>query len=395
MRSKVAPTVLAIAAYAVVAAVFTESGVILRPAASYFNASLPDTAALISYASGGNFAGVVASIAIFSVFPVRPALLCAYAMVSAGVVAIFLAHDLRIACLAMAPIGFGTGVGLSGGAVIIGRLYDGRARALAFIGTDVAFSATGFLVPAIAGATLAVHWPWQTAYVPVGLLAAGMLIASFAVRFPETRQVTIVPHVPEAIRGRVCGAIGLFGLAITAYVTGETTFTLWAPTVLATVSNQAALEGGAIVSLFYGSSLVGLITAAILVQTFPPRAVLMSSVVAGAALTIVLALLRDVRAFFIVSALLGFSTTCMFKLMISIGSEQLPEAPPLLVTILVLCGGIGIVCAPVLSAAVVAAAGTRSTLAMIAACYATTMLAVVLALSVEHTRRRRHATQNR
>jgi TsgA-like MFS transporter len=234
-RAKLPATIVAIATYVIVAGIFTQSGVVLEPAAAFFHASLPDTAVLFSYASAGNLSGIIVSLVAFNLFSIRTVLVAAYACLFAGVGTIVATHDLAIACGAILAIGLGVGTGLSAGAVILAKLYADRARAVAFLCTDCAFSASGFVLPAIAGALIAEHARWWSGYVVVAVLALLVLVAAVWLTFPATgraeraaRQAGTAAPAPRGSTLR----IALISLGLALYLTGQTTFTIWAPAVL-------------------------------------------------------------------------------------------------------------------------------------------------------------------
>lgn len=379
--AKIPATAVAVATYVVVAGIFTQSGVILEPAAARFHVPLAQAAIVFSYASAGNLGGIVLSTMIFALFSIRRILIGAYLVLFAGVATIVLTPQLGVAYGAMFAIGLGVGTGLSAGAVILAKLYVDRARAVAFLSTDCAFSGTGFVIPAVAAAVISAGWIWPSGYVIVAAVALVALVAALIVRLPVTTGPrAAVEATREPRRPRAYLTIGLFAAGITAYLTGQTTFTLWAPAVLHDVFHLGSLQAGGIVGSFFGPSSLGLVTAALVVSRLPPRAVLIFALVMGVSLTLTLALLTNVHAFFLVTFAFGFTTTCMFKIMISIGSEQLPGSPPSLVTFLLLCSGIGTTVAPLLSGAIVRVAGLHASLWCACALHAATAAIVLAAL---------------
>ena len=379
--TKIPATAVAVATYVVVAGIFTQGGVILEPAAAHYHVSLAEAASLFSSASAGNLAGIVLSTLIFAVFSIRRILIGAYLALFAGVATIVLTPHISVAYGAMFVIGLGVGTGLSAGAVILAKLYVDRARAVAFLSTDCAFSGTGFVIPAVAAALIAAGWIWQSGYLIVAAIALVALVAALIVPLPATTgpraavDVTLEPRRPRAFL-----TIGLFAAGITAYLTGQTSFTLWAPTVLHDVFHLGSLQAGGIVSSFFGPSSLGLVTAALVVSRVPPRAVLLFALGMGVALSLTLALVANAHVFFLVTFAFGFTTTCMFKIMISIGSEQLPGSPPSLVTFLLLCSGIGSTIAPLLSGYVVKTAGLHASLWCAFAFHTATAAIVIAAL---------------
>jgi TsgA-like MFS transporter len=391
-RSTIPATAVAIATYVIVAGIFTQSGVVLQPAAAYFHTSVPDTAALFSFMSAGNLSGILLSLVLFNLCSIRRVLTGAYAGFALALGVIVATHALFVACVAVYVMGLAVGTGLSAGAVILAKLYSDRARAVAFLGTDCAFSASGFVVPALVGTLLAAHWVWWSGYVVVGALALATLVAANVIAFPATGRAAAAIDAAHAAarepaRRGAYVTIALFAIGLALYLTGQTTFTIWAPTVLQSVLGVPALQASTIVSSFFGPSSLGLVSAAVLVSRIPPRFVLLFALAMGTILTLTLALITDAHAFFLVTFAFGFTTTCMFKLMISIGSEQLPSSPPSLVTFLLFCSGIGTTAAPILSAQLVKRSGVHASLWVAFAFYAATMLVIAGALFTERATR--------
>jgi TsgA-like MFS transporter len=400
-RTPVAPaTIVAIATYVVVSGIFTQSGEILGPAAAFFHATLPQTAVLFSYLNAGNLAGIIISLIAFPALTIRAVLVIAYVIFFAGIGLLASTHALVVAFAAAALIGCGAGTGLSAGAVILAKLYADRRRAIAFLGTDCAFSATGYVIPGLIGFALAAGWRWQSGYLIVGALPLAIIIATLLIRLPSVARYDGISRT-----GAPFGAttplprtrIILFAIALCVYLTGQNIFTIWAPTALQVRFGLTAFRADGIVGTFFGASSFGLVTAALLVTRVSPRAVLLGSICASVIVTLSLIFARSADAFFALTAVFGFCSTAMFKLLISIGSEQMSPAPPRLVTLLLFCASLGGILAPALSSPAVKAFGTQASLPLCCGAYVATSAFVMAALAVERSarlsaRRRLHSS---
>jgi TsgA-like MFS transporter len=120
--------------------------------------------------------------------------------------------------------------------------------------------------------------------------------------------------------------------------------------------------------------------------------VLVCSMAAATGVTLLLAFTPTAGLFFGLTLIFGFTSTSMFKLMISIGSEQIPSSPPRLVTFLLLCAGLGGIAAPAISAPLVKADGAHPSLFLCCACYAAAFAFIIVALVVERRAQRGIAT---
>ncbi len=377
---------IAVGTYVIVAAIFTQSGIILGPAAKYFHADLPATAILFTYLNFGNLGGIFICLFIFRYLTIRQTLFAAYGSFFVGLVLLTGTHTLGLAFAAMTLIGLGVGTGLSAGAVIIAESARDNVRAVAFLATDCAFSGAGFVFPAITSAITAAHFAWQIGYIVVAVLPVLLLVAVAFVRLPGVtgrRKSLDAASAPVVAQRREYSGVILFGMALATYLMGQNTFTIWAPTYLHADLHVATSQAGAIVSAYYGMSSLGLLTAAVLVSRISPRSVLITAVTAGALCTLSLTQIHDERAFFAVTFVLGFSSTCMYKLMLSIGSEQFEAAASSLVTTLLFASAVGGTAAPAISAWVVKGFGTQAALPLAAACYCTTFALIAIALGRE------------
>lgn len=390
--AKAPATAIAIATYIVMGGFFTQSGVILDAAAAYFHAPIPQTATLFSYLTGGNLVGLIACLFAFNVLAIRTVLLLAYLTLFAGVALLGASHALAVGALAIGLCGFGAGVGLSSGAVIIAKTYTLRARAVAFLGTDCTFSLSGYVFPAFAANAIALGWIWQSGYVAVAAVAAALLVAAAFVRFPVTgRAANAQPAAERGSAARVSRAgVALFALALALYLCGQGAFLIWAPQYLQTAFGLSALHAAPVVGAFWGPSIFGLITAALLVTRIPPRFIVVAAGTLTVASLLACTLASGAAAFFTATYAFGFTSTCLFKLLISIGSEQIESAPPQLVTFLLLSASVGGTIAPAISAWFVNAHGPLAGIAMALCCYAGMLAAAVAGIAREgaHLRRR-------
>lgn len=265
------------------------------------------------------------------------------------------------------------------------------ARAIAFLGTDCSFSLAGYIFPSLAANAIAAGWAWQTGYLAVAGFAALLLFASAFIAFPAVGRAArrLEPGalpVPRAGASTACVALFAFGLA--SYLCGQGAFLIWAPHVLATAFGLRQVDAAGIIGQFWGPSIFGLLAAASIVTRVAPRIVMIG---AAALATVSLAVItgaHDAHGFFAATFAFGFSSTCLFKLMISIGSEQIPHAPPQLVTFLLLSASVGGTLAPAVSARIVAAHGAHAGIVMAACCYALTLGCALGALALERMARR-------
>ena len=80
----------------------------------------------------------------------------------------------------------------------------------------------------------------------------------------------------------------------------------------------------------------------------------------------------------------GFLTTCIYKVAISLGTQQIPNAPPMLVTLMLFSGSVGSTIAPAISGVVVAASNEQGALWLSVCCYLLMALLFIVTLVSEN-----------
>ena len=371
--------VVAAATYVVMGGFFTQNGVILSAAAAHFHATVAQTAPMFSYLTGGNLIGLILCMGAFHILSIRQVLAIAYAALVTGIALLFAAQQLPAGEAAIMFCGLGAGVGLSAGAVILAKLFTERARAIAFLATDCSFSLAGYLFPAFAAASIARGWPWQSGYAAVGALALVTLVVAFVIRLPDATATSSAQRAqaPKPLPSRARIGVGAFALGLAFYLCGQGAFLTWAPQWLSSAFGLSALDASAVIGTYWRASLFGLIFAALVVSRISPRwVVLVAGACAVASLTACI-VARDASTFFLATGMFGFSSTSLFKLQISLGSEQLPSAPPQLVTFMLLSASVGGTIAPALSALFVAQSNAHAGIVMATICYGGTLVAAV------------------
>ncbi|MEP2651666.1 MAG: MFS transporter TsgA [Paraglaciecola sp.] len=362
-------TIVAFMTYMVMAGLLTQIGVLISPVADYLNISITHAASMFSLLTGGAFAGTFIAMLVYGRFSTRLIFQVNY-LIFITLLIVMVALDIRLQWLVsvyLFTLGIGCGVGLAGGAVLIANLYNEQKRASAFLATDCSFSLAGFIFPSLAVVLLSGNQLWTLSYAAVGAIALLILVACFTLTFPDTHP----PHVnqeqvPKAEPNLSIWTPRVFivAAALCCYLTTQTTFLTWAPNYLQQALNLDANQAAAAVGNYWGPSIFGLLMVTLLVMKVPTRPLLLGVIVVAIVLSTLLYTTDDPHWFLTITLGLGFMTSCIFKLGISVGSQQIKNAPPILVTFLLCSATVGSTLAPALSALVVSNFGVSSAMLM-------------------------------
>ena len=384
--NKVALTLLAFMTYMVMAGLMTQIGVLISPMSDYLGISITASASMFSLLTGGTFAGTFVAMLVYSRFPIQRILQCNY-LTFLVLLILLVSLDIRlqwVVSVYLFMLGLCCGVGLAGGAVLIAKLYNEQKRASAFLATDCSFSLGGYIFPSLAIVLLAANQLWMVSYATVGVLAILILVACFFLSFPENSEVAETGLVATAKPTNIwTPRVFIIALALCCYLIAQTTFLTWAPNYLQQVLGVDATQAASAIGNYWGPSIFGLLTVTLLVIKVPTRPLLLSVMLIAIILSILLYTTQDPDWFLTITLALGFMTSCIFKLAISVGSQQVHSAPPILVTFLLCAATIGSTAAPALSALVVSIFGVSSAMLMTVIGFVLVAMLVVICLLME------------
>lgn len=378
--NKIGTVIIAFMTYMVMAGLLTQIGIVINPMAEHYGISLTDAASMFSFLTGGTLIGTFVAMVIFDRLPIYRVLQLVYVPLIMAMFILVSTSNVMLASTMLVIIGVGCGIGLSAGAVIISKSFDAEKRASAFLATDCAFSASGAIFPALTSAVIAAGISWQYGFSSVTIAAVVILLSTFFLTFPSVasvkgqKETNVVIWTPRVF---------IFGAALCVYLITQNTFLAWGPTYLIETFGTPVSEAGAAVGNYWGPSVFGLITAAILVNKIPPRILLVAVTLIAVGILTLLNMVDSASTFLTITLVLGFSTSCMYKIGISVGSEQVSNAPPKLVTFLLMCGTLGSTLGPVLSAQVVSVFGIGAAITMSLIGFVAVFLLFALALIME------------
>jgi len=401
LNSQIRLTLIAFLSYMIMSGLLTQAGVILNAIADQLDMSAARTVSIFSWLTGGALIGTLLSMYLYTRFSVRRLLLTTYSVLLLLGAALPVLTGAGYTTLAAVFLGLGVccGCGLSGGAVIISRIYRAQRRASAFIATDCAFSAAGFIFPTLAGWLLVTNLDWTLSYLAVASLAVIILLLAATTAIPDTHQAvskkdssdepapereTALMQFKRILTPRVvCFAIG-----VCLYLIAQTTFLTWAPNYLMAYFDAQPAVAGQVVGNYWGFSIFGLLTSVVLVNFIPTRIMLL--VVSGIAIacTTAFLLIESVETFLTLGLAFGLLTTCIYKIAISVGTQQIADSPPMLVTLMLFSGSIGSTLAPVVSGFVVDSSDEKGALMLALAGFVTMLVLFISAMLLERLAKR-------
>lgn len=400
MSSQIRLTLIAFLSYMIMSGLLTQAGVILNAIAAQLDMSAARTVSIFSWLTGGALIGTLLSMYLYTRFSVRRLLITTYSVLLLLGVVLPLLTGAGYSTLAAVFLGLGVccGCGLSGGAVIISRIYRAQRRASAFIATDCAFSAAGFIFPTLAGWLLVKELGWTLSYLAVASLAIFILLLAATSAFPDAQHAASTARCDEPAPERetalmqfkriLTPRVVCFAIGVCLYLIAQTTFLTWAPNYLMAYFDAQPEVAGQVVGNYWGFSIVGLLTSVVLVNFIPTRIMLLVVSAIAIACTTAFLLIESVETFLTLGLAFGLLTTCIYKIAISVGTQQIADSPPMLVTLMLFSGSIGSTLAPVVSGLVVDSSDEKGALMLALAGFVTMLVLFIIALLLEYLAKR-------
>lgn len=395
-------TLIAFLSYMVMSGLLTQAGVILNAVAEQLVLAPAVAVSIFSWLTGGVLVGTCISMYLYTRFAIKWLLVLTYSLLLLLLVSlsVFMPQHYAVVAAIFWLLGVACGCGLSGGAVIISKIYQAQRRASAFIATDCAFSAAGYIFPTLAGWLLAQQYPWQYSYLSVG--SAALLIILFVLlgQCPDAHQPGVKPHTngqtstglesPELysawqeFRSLINIRVVCMAIAVCLYLVAQTSFLTWAPSYLSSAFSLSADLAGKVVGNYWGASIFGLLLSVVLVNVVPTRTLLLTASMLAIGLTTAMVISGTPDTFITLGFAFGFLTTCIYKVAISLGTQQVPNSPPMLVTLMLFSGSVGSTAAPAVSGLVVSLSNEQGALWLSVCCYLCMALLFVLTIISEN-----------
>ncbi|RYV03371.1 MFS transporter TsgA [Shewanella sp. OPT22] len=384
--------VIAFLSYMVPAALVTQSGVLIKPLSVYLGIELTEAGSMFSFVTGGALTGSIISMFIFDKLSLKNVFRAFYILFIGASLLLATTKSIPLVSVCFIALGAVASVGLAAGAILITRIFEEKYHASAFIVTDCAFSASGFIFPTLTVTLLAAGAMWYNAFISVNSIIGLVLVLSFFVTFPKVTKDELkedkdaVPFNENIWTVRVI----LFGLLIGGYLVVQNSLITWGPTYLMT--ELGAEEGVAysMIGRFFGPAVLGLLITAAIVTKISARLMMVFVVISTVCISIYMTLTPSVDSFLIAVTILGFLTASIYKIFISVGASQIKNAPPRLITFLLMCGSTGATIAPVLSSYIVKTLGEGSIMYIISGGFCFIAIVALCTLFLEHREVKSH-----
>jgi len=355
--------------YFIMSAMLAPIGILSGPMAEHYGRPVTEITAGFSWLTAGILVGAVLALFVIERLPVRRLLMALYGAIALSLLTLPLDGPLLGVHLRLGIVGLCCGIGLPTAALVIARSYDDARRASMLVVTDGCYSVAGYASSAAAVLLVGLALPWSSTYALLGIVAAIVLLLAAPSRYPEHPEAALgrgTPRWPAAV-WCCMAALGLYPL-------GQSAMPWWLPQHVAALPGVSAEAGGRLVGQFWSGMFVAQLFVAWWVLRVGVRRLVRLAGVTTALLSLPMWLVTDMALLWLLAALWGFANLGLLKLVLSLATEQVPQASPRLVSGLLLGATAGTAVSPSVTSVVVELGGSGLALRFASGCFAVMVL---------------------
>lgn len=351
-------------------------GIIAGPIAELFGRPITDVMAQFSWLTVGNLIGASMALVLIDWIQLKRLMALVYGLILLSLLSLNVVTELTVIGAALGIVGICSGLGLAGAALVISRSYDAERRASMLVITDGSFSVAGFVCAAIATWLVAREFHWSGVYQFVALIAAIILLLTFASAFPTTTagEYKTVPKERWPLSVWLCvGALFLYTL-------GQYSMLWWLPNYAETNLGATREQAGNLVGLFWFGMFAAQIFVAWWVMKVGVRRLVLIAGAMTSLFSVPLWIYGEISGLSVFAFMWGIANLSLLKVVLSFATQmvQLPTAR--LVSSLLLGATLGTAVSPWVTSQIVVATDNHFVLQFSTACYVTLTLLLIAAI---------------
>ena len=339
--NKLILTVICYLCYFFTANIIIITGPMIPVLAKYFH--IEDIGFAFTYINVSMWLGIFVIGYLMKRFSLKSLLIFGIAI---GFIASLLAHynpSIFSFKILMTAIGFCGGLFMAISSYMIVHLYnDHKIRAMNVIFTDFFFSFGGALVPIFAAYLIDENCSWHTIYLLLQIIAVIILILVLISDFSEFNTNDTSSNDSHKLSFKSWN-FTLYCVAFSAFffLLGELILTSYAPSYFQDILNWGIIESSKPISYFWTAQCVGLLLSPLITKKVPLRYILPSFMIIGTIALSCLIFMLDIHSSLIAAIIFGLFNCYIYAGLLAYGTFQIKNAPPTLITTILLFGTTG------------------------------------------------------
>ncbi|BAH83101.1 MFS transporter TsgA [Candidatus Ishikawella capsulata] len=345
--------------YALTGALVIVTGMLIKNIAQYFALPISNISFIFTFLNAGILIAIFLNAWLMEIIPLKSQLIFGFFLMILALTGLIKYHNLMVFSVCMLILGIISGITMSIGTYLITHLYHGKQRGPRLLFTDSFFSMSGVLFPIITGKFLIHNISWYWVYCTIGIIYISIFLLSLIIEFPVIHKITEIGNMKKEKWG-----IGVFILSISAlcYILGQLSFISWIPTYATENMKMNILYAGKLVGNFWLSYMFGMWFFSFLLKFCDLHRVLV--VLTGLSTFIMRWCIstNSTNMLLWLMVTLGFSSSAIYTLIITLGSLQTKQPSPKLINCILTCGTVGTMLTFIVTSPIVAKSGIHNAL---------------------------------
>ncbi|MBK2243410.1 MFS transporter TsgA [Francisella tularensis] len=242
-----------------------------------------------------------------------------------------------------------TCVGITGGlfmaiaSYMIVHIYnDHKIRAMNVIFTDFFFSFGGALIPIFAAYLITQNFEWYTIYLILQVTAVIILVLVIFSDFTILNRHNIAKKIKPSLSFSTWN-LSLYCVAFAAFLflLAQLTMTSYAQSYFQEILGWGTIDANKPLSYFWTAQCVGLFISPIITRFIPLKYILLTFMLIGLAALSCILYIPDMSTVFKAAIIFGLFNCYIYAGLLAYGTFQMENAPPTLITTILLFGTTG------------------------------------------------------
>ena len=356
--NRVRITLTSFLAYAVMAGMLSQIGIMINPMGEYYDKEATEVASQFSWLTFGILGGSLISLIIFDFIKIKTLTITVLSCIVLSITGFYLVDSYEINRLFFGLIGLCCGIVLPAAAIVIARSYEPGQRATMLVLTDAAFSLSGALCTTLAIIYFSMDLHWSAGFGTVAIIAMIAIGITTISKYPEVEPEEKTNLIVELKKWPV--SIYLCMGSLFLYLIGQNFILIWIPGYAETLPGVSSEQAGQLVSNYWKGMFIGQLVVVALLTKFRTATLTIFAAVLMLFSVMPLWLISELNILSIMTFVWGLVTLGLLKLILSWATEMVDIPGPHLIAALLMAATTGTAVSPDLSSRLVELSGIQA-----------------------------------
>lgn len=359
-NNRIGLTWISFFSYALTGSLIVVTGLVMGKVSEYFEVSISYISNIFTFLNAGILVSIFLNAWLIEIIPLKKQIILGFFLMILSIFILMLNHNLILFSFGIFMLGIISGIIMSIGTFLITHLYTGSKRASMLLLTDSFFSMSGMLFPIFTASLLKKNITWYWIYTLIGIIYLFIFLLTINLKFPNLK--TKCQKEKKAQKEQYSISILLLSLSSLCYILGQLGFISWIPEFSIKLIGTNIIDAGKLVSHFWMAYMLGMWCFSFILKFFDLQRMLV--ILTGISCLLMYLFINSTNYEYLkwIIILLGFFSSAIYTLIITLGSLQTKQSSPKIVNFILTSGTIGTLLTFIITSPIVAKFGITSAL---------------------------------